>query len=107
MASSKSGWKGKLQQPAKASFDSKKDYYVLFKTTFGDITVQLHPDVAPQHSTCFINLAEIGYYDDVVFHRIIKQFKPHLFFDDKRANADLGSTAAPSVHVPFGVLNGR
>ncbi len=54
-----------------------------------------------------VTVDESFFVGDMPKDRIIKQFKPHLFFDDKRANADLGSTAAPSVHVPFGVLNGR
>ncbi len=54
-----------------------------------------------------VTVDESYFVGDLPKDRIIKLFKPHLFFDDKRANADLGSTAAPSVHVPFGVLNGR
>ncbi len=36
---------------------------------------------------------------------VLAQFKPHIFFDDRRANADRARLAGPSVHVPFGVLN--
>ena len=54
-----------------------------------------------------VTVDESFFVGDMPKDRILKLFKPHLFFDDKRANADLGSTAAPSVHVPFGVLNGR
>ena len=54
-----------------------------------------------------VTVDESFFVGDLPKDRIIKLFRPHLFFDDKRANADLGATAAPSVHVPFGVLNGR
>jgi 5'-nucleotidase len=54
-----------------------------------------------------VTVDESYFVGDLPKDRIIRQFRPHLFFDDKRANADLGATAAPSVHVPFGVLNGR
>ncbi len=36
---------------------------------------------------------------------ILSIFRPHIFFDDKRANADGARLAGPSVHVPFGILN--
>ena len=52
-----------------------------------------------------VTVDESFFVGDLPKDRIIKLFKPHLFFDDKRANADLGATAAPSVHVPFGILN--
>jgi 5'-nucleotidase len=54
-----------------------------------------------------VTVDESYFVGDLPKNRILKLFQPHLFFDDKRANADLGATAAPSVHVPFGVLNGR
>jgi 5'-nucleotidase len=54
-----------------------------------------------------VTVDESFFVGDLPKDRIIRLFRPHLFFDDKRANADLGATAAPSVHVPFGVLNGR
>src|SRR5579859_7410312 len=64
--------KPKLVPPAK--FDPKKDYQATIHTTFGDITVRFFPDVAPQHVTSFINLAELGFYDNAPFHRIIPGF---------------------------------
>jgi 5'-nucleotidase len=52
-----------------------------------------------------IRVDEAFFIGDLPKDRILKRFRPHLFFDDKRANADLAATAAPSVHVPFGVVN--
>jgi len=70
----KPGWHSTVKQPAKATFDPKKDYFATLKTTFGDITLKFRPDLAPQHVTSFINLCEIGYYDGAPFHRIIPGF---------------------------------
>lgn len=70
----KPGWHGTVKQPAKATFDPKKDYFATLKTTLGEITLKFYPDVAPQHVTSFINLCEIGYYDGAPFHRIIPGF---------------------------------
>ena len=36
---------------------------------------------------------------------VLARFRPHIFFDDKRRNADRASSVAPAVHVPFGVAN--
>ena len=71
---SKKGWHSGVQLPQKATFDPQKDYCATIHTTLGDITVKFYPDVAPQHVTSWINLAEIGFYDGVAFHRIIPGF---------------------------------
>lgn len=44
------------------------------KTNKGDITVQLFPEHAPKTVENFTGLAEKGYYDGVVFHRVIPNF---------------------------------
>ncbi len=43
-------------------------------TNKGTITVTLRPDVAPKAVQNFIGLAEKGYYNGVIFHRVIKDF---------------------------------
>ncbi|MGM9892391.1 peptidylprolyl isomerase [Limosilactobacillus sp.] len=44
------------------------------KTRLGDITVQLFPKQAPKTVENFTKLAEQGYYDGVIFHRVIPDF---------------------------------
>ena len=44
------------------------------KTNMGDITVQLFPEEAPKTVKNFIELAKKGYYDGVIFHRVIPDF---------------------------------
>ena len=44
------------------------------KTNHGDLVIKLFPDHAPLTVTNFVNLAKSGYYDGVIFHRIIKDF---------------------------------
>jgi peptidyl-prolyl cis-trans isomerase B (cyclophilin B) len=46
----------------------------LIKTTNGTITVALETELAPKTTTNFIALAKKGYYDGIIFHRIIKGF---------------------------------
>jgi peptidylprolyl isomerase len=40
----------------------------------GDVVIKLRPDLAPQHVARIRELAEEGFYDDVVFHRVIDGF---------------------------------
>lgn len=44
------------------------------KTNHGDMRIKLFPDHAPKTVANFIALSKDGYYDGVVFHRIIKDF---------------------------------
>lgn len=43
-------------------------------TNLGDLTVKLFDDVAPKTVKNFVELAEKGYYNGVIFHRIIRDF---------------------------------
>jgi len=45
--------------------------FAIIQTSKGDITIELLPDVAPQHVENFISLAESGFYYKTLFHRII------------------------------------
>ncbi|MQM83223.1 peptidylprolyl isomerase [Lactobacillus buchneri] len=44
------------------------------KTNHGDIVVQLFPEQAPKTVENFVALAEKGYYNGVIFHRVIPEF---------------------------------
>lgn len=44
------------------------------KTNHGDIEIQLFPDQAPKTVENFTTLAKQGYYDGVIFHRVIPEF---------------------------------
>ncbi|MEZ0266074.1 MAG: peptidylprolyl isomerase [Phycisphaerae bacterium] len=44
------------------------------ETTMGKITIELYPKLAPNHVNSFVFLAREGYYDGVIFHRVIKDF---------------------------------
>lgn len=47
---------------------------VVLKTSMGDITLELDADAAPKTVTNFITLAKRGYYDGLIFHRVIPDF---------------------------------
>jgi peptidylprolyl isomerase len=55
--------------------DAKKgDPIVVLDTTQGKIEIKLMPKVAPKACENFIKLAEKGYYNGIIFHRVIKGF---------------------------------
>lgn len=43
-------------------------------TTFGDIHVRLFPEAAPKAVENFVVHSRNGYYDNVIFHRVIRKF---------------------------------
>lgn len=47
---------------------------VLFKTTDGDIKVELYPEKAPKSVANFIDYVKSGQYSGTIFHRVISGF---------------------------------
>ena len=71
---SDSSWKTQLPRPSVASFETGTDYFWDIETNIGNIEIKLMPDVAPMHVTSTIYLARLGFYDGVIFHRVIDGF---------------------------------
>ncbi len=67
-------WKTKLSKPKLLSFTQGKDYFWELQTTQGDITVKLFTDSAPMHVSSTIYLTKLGFYDGLLFHRVIPGF---------------------------------
>lgn len=60
---------------AQKDLDFKKHAYQLqLDTSMGKITLDMDTKNAPGHCMNMLGLAKIGYYDGLVFHRIIKGF---------------------------------
>ncbi|MBL7071567.1 MAG: peptidylprolyl isomerase [Candidatus Omnitrophica bacterium] len=47
---------------------------VVLETSLGNIELKLMPEVAPKACENFAALVEKGYYDGIIFHRVIKDF---------------------------------
>ena len=54
--------------------DPKKRYSATLSTSMGDMVVALDAAAAPTTVNNFVFLARYGYYEGVIFHRIIKSF---------------------------------
>jgi len=50
------------------------DLVAIMHTNMGDISIRLFPDHAPKAVENFTTHAKNGYYDGIVFHRVIKDF---------------------------------
>lgn len=73
-----------------ASVDQlRKD--VFLRTSLGDMTVEMAPDLAPEHVRNFLKLVETGWYDRTAFHRIVPGFV---------VQGGVGSTRAGGVGHP-------
>lgn len=74
---------------------------VQLETKYGTMLIHLY-DETPQHRDNFIKLAEQGYYNDLIFHRVISGFMIQGGDPDSRnasANSQLGS-GGPGYTVP-------
>ena len=56
---------------ADVDFDST-EFQIEFNSSAGRILLDLYPDVAPGHCRNIIGLTKIGYYDGLIFHRVIE-----------------------------------
>ena len=65
-------WNTLLDPPPELDFDSGKTYRWLLETGEGLITFELYPDIAPRHVSSTIYLTRLGFFDGLVFHRIIR-----------------------------------
>jgi len=55
--------------------DLAKEYKrALIKTSMGDIEIEFYGDDSPITVNNFLNLAKKGFYDGIIFHRVIKDF---------------------------------
>ena len=61
-------------QPPELQIDSAKNYRVTIETDRGAIELELYPQHAPKTVNNFVFLAQQGFYDGLVFHRVINNF---------------------------------
>ncbi len=54
--------------------DALARHRAVLETSLGDITIGFTPGQAPEHVRNFLRLAELGVYDDMTFHRVVKGF---------------------------------
>ncbi len=60
--------------PPAMQIDPQKTYRVTIKTNRGDMELELYAEHAPKTVNNFVFLAQEGFYDGIVFHRVISDF---------------------------------
>ncbi len=63
-----------LAGPPPMSIDQNKQYTATIKTSMGEMSAELYAKDAPNTVNNFVFLSKEGFYDGVIFHRIIKEF---------------------------------
>ncbi len=56
------------------NIDISKKYSAVIKTSMGNMSIEFFTEDAPLTVNNFINLSRDGYYDNVIFHRVISGF---------------------------------
>lgn len=83
----------------------EKDYVVVIKTDYGEMKAILY-DETPQHKENFIKLVQEGFYDSLLFHRVMQGFMIQGGDPDSK-NAEPGARlglGGPGYTVPAEIL---
>jgi len=67
-------WRLNLEKPEMMTFKRGEEIFWKMTTNKGEMVFKLFPNIAPMHVTSTIYLTEQGFYDELIFHRIIPQF---------------------------------
>ena len=63
-----------FSSPPEMEIDPSKRYVAEMETSMGSMTIELDPIAAPKTVNNFVFLARQGFYDGVIFHRVIQGF---------------------------------
>lgn len=67
-------WKSHLPRPPTIRFPKDRTLYWMIETNIGLLKIELYPRRAPRHVSTTMYLTQLGFYDDLTFHRIIPRF---------------------------------
>ena len=62
------------EQAPEQDLDAAKTYRLVFETSCGSFTVTLDQKLAPKTAASLVSLVRKGFYDEMVFHRIVPGF---------------------------------
>jgi len=71
---------------------------LILETTKGKVTIELKPEIAPGHVARIKELAREGFYDGIVFHRVIDGFMAQCGCPD---GTGMGGSDKPDLKAEF------
>jgi peptidylprolyl isomerase len=71
---------------------------LIIETTHGKVVVAMRPDLAPGHVAHIKKLAREGFYDGVIFHRVIEGFMAQTGCPD---GTGMGGSKYPNLKAEF------
>ena len=71
---------------------------ILMETSQGKVTIELRPDLAPGHCDRIRELAREGFYDGIVFHRVIAGFMAQVGCPQ---GTGMGGSDKPNLQAEF------
>lgn len=79
--------------------------FATIKTNRGDVVLELYGDAAPQSVINFITLANNSFYDNLKFHRVIKNFVAQGGCPFSKDNPSLSGTGNPGYRIKCEIEN--
>ena len=73
---------------------------MILKLKYGEVTIELYPEKAPNHVKRFKDLADQGKYDNVVFHRVIEGFMAQT------GDVKFGNSSSPDFNLSLAGTGG-
>ncbi len=71
---------------------------LILETTKGTVTIALRPDLAPSHVARIKELAREGFYDGIIFHRVIEGFMAQCGCPQ---GTGMGGSSKPDLKAEF------
>ncbi|MEE2972777.1 MAG: peptidylprolyl isomerase [Planctomycetota bacterium] len=87
--------------PILSGFRTYLDRDVLVETDFGEIRIDLAPETAPNTAWNFRHLAEHGFYDDTIIHRIVHMDASGRRFVIQGGDPTGGGSGGPGYDLPM------
>lgn len=89
-----------VTEPNTSTVDASKKYTAVIKTSKGDIVVELYPKEAPLSVSNFKQLADAGFYNGLMFHRVVPGFVIQGGDPQGTGSGGPGYTVAAEIGLP-------
>lgn len=74
------------------------DKMIILQLKDGDVKIELYPEKAPNHVKRILELSHDGFYDGIVFHRVIKNF---MVQTGDPTGTGMGGSTKPNLKAEF------